>query len=259
MTCRDVQRSVHAFIDAELEAKQIIQLEAHLSECAECRRLVEFERWFKGELRRSVGPALAPTELPDRIRVALGRAERRDQVRVLLPKAGGFAALATGVAAALLLPGWLTPAAGGPRRDSPRPIIDCVAERHAHVLPVEVTGPDAGSVSQWFQDKVDFAVNPPAFGNGQVQLVGGRISPVGDRQAAHLLYEHRGRRVTVVVFDGSGMVLSGAHAERVGPRTVYYGESRGYPVAVWQQGGLAYAASSDLPQSDFVRLVSSVQ
>ncbi len=262
MNCRDVHRYVHAFIDGELEAQQTLEVDRHLEACADCAHAVEFERWFKGELRRSVGSVLAPPALADRVRGAMARADRVDRARALLPRAGAVAALAAGVVAALFLPSWLTPSgrvAGGRDASMPRPVIDYVAERHARSLPVEVTGPDAASVGAWYQGKLDFAVNPPAFSGGDVRLVGGRISNVGDRQAAQLVYQQQGRRITVVVFDGEGVPIQGASLLRAGPRTIYLGESHGYPVAVWHQGGVAYAASSDHARGDFVRLVASAQ
>lgn len=260
MNCKDVHRYVHAFIDGELDTQQTLEVERHLESCAECAHAVDFERWFKGELRRSVGSVLAPPALADRVRGAMARADRADRARVLLPRAGAATALAAGVVAALFLPGWLTPAPEASRDPSmPRPVIDYVAEQHVHTLPTEVPGPDAASVAAWYQDKLDFAVNPPYFTAGDVRLVGGRISNVGDRRAAQLLYHLQGRRITVVVFDGQGVPIQGASPLQAGPRTIYVGESHGYPVAVWHQGGVAYAASSDLPRGDFVRLVASAQ
>jgi anti-sigma factor RsiW len=168
------------------------------------------------------------------------------------------AAIAAGVIAALVLPEWLMPSMMEHHETMPRPVIDYVAERHSRPLPVEVTGPDSGAVSMWFRDKVDFAVRPPTFPAGQVQLVGGRISNVGDQQAAHLIYDHHGRPITVVVFpDGAGIPIGGVQRQ-AGNHTVHVGQSRGFNVAVWRQGGVSYAVSSDLDQSDMIRLVSSV-
>lgn len=263
MSCRDVQRCVHAFIDAELDPKQIVEIESHVAQCEECRRLVEFERWFKSELGQSIGKLAAPSGLRTMVARSLDRAERKSRLRTLLPRAGMAAAIAAGVIAALLLPEWLTPSMldlDTPQVQlMPRPVIDYVAERHSRPLPVEVTGPDSGAVSMWFRDKVDFAVRPPSFPASQVQLVGGRISHVGDQQAAHLLYDHNGRPITVIVFaDGAGIPFGGVQRQ-AGNHTVHVGQSRGFNVAVWRQGGVSYAATSDLDQSDMIRLVSSVQ
>lgn len=260
MSCRDVQRSVHAFIDAELEAKQILELEAHVSTCAECRRMVEFERWFKGELRESLGRITAPPGLAQGVRASLDRAERVTTLRAVLPKAGLAAALVAGIAAALVLPEWLLPASPPPGPPVVQhQVVEYVAKQHARGLPLEVAASDAASVSQWFRGKVDFAVTPPAFHSDQIKLVGGRLSHVGDEQAAYLVYEHQGRPVTVVVFPDDRQIPFGGVERRAGNRDVFLGQSLGYNVAMWHQGGVNYAVSSDLDQRDMIQLVSSAQ
>lgn len=256
MTCKDVQRYVHAYIDGELDPQKALELEGHLDECAQCRQLADFEWWFKHQIRHTVGTAHAPVDLSGRVRESLARADRNDRIRSTVPRAGAVAALAAGVLLAIYLPSWLTPEP--PPLMPGRAVIDYIAERHARRLPPEVTGGDEARVGYWFRDKVDFAVRPPQFRNEPVQLVGGRISNVGDRQAAHLFYEHNGRPVTVVVFPDANMPLSGTQPVQAGTHVVHFGQSRGYNVAVWNQGGVSYAVSSDLDQNDMVRLVSSV-
>jgi anti-sigma factor RsiW len=256
MNCKDVQRYVHAFIDDELDTQMALQVEGHLDNCPSCTEAVKFERWFKLELQNTIGVVSAPSELSSRVRISLAQADRNDSVRRVLPKLGMASAIAIGVLLALYLPDWLAPEALPATRG--RPLIDYVAERHARTLPLEVNGPDAENVSLWFRGKVDFAVVPPRFPNQRVQLVGGRISNVGDRQAAHLIYDHDGRPVTVVVFQGGDMPLGGTHPIQVGSHMVHLGQSRGYNVAVWRQGGVSYAVSSDLDQNDMVQLVASV-
>jgi anti-sigma factor RsiW len=257
MNCKDVQRCVHAFVDEELEPKHIVELETHISNCEACQSVVDFEKWFKAELQVTVGRISAPPSLTSQIQGSLDRAERSQRVRSTLPRVGIAAAIAAGVVAALVLPEWLIPTSTEPQAQ--RQVIDYVAERHARGLPVEVQGPDATSVARWFRGKVDFAVQPPGFNSDQLQLVGGRMSYVGDRQAAHLVYEHAGRPVTLIVFEDQQVLPLGGVQRQVGNNTVYMGQSRGYNVAVWQNGGVSYAVSSDLAQSDMIQLVSAAQ
>jgi mycothiol system anti-sigma-R factor len=258
MNCKDVQRCVHAFIDEELDPKQIVEFEAHLAECEHCQGSVTFERWFKSELKETIGRTTAPPQLSKQIRASLERAERTQRFRQLLPRAGLVAAIAASVLAALLLPEWLEPDLPQPMA-AHRPVIDYVAERHARSLPIEVSGPDRNNVARWFRGKVDFAVYPPLFRSNQVQLVGGRISHVGDRQAAHLIYEHNGHPITLIVFEDRPDLPLGGIQQRAGNQTVYLGQSRGYNVAVWQNGGVSYAVSSDIDRNDMIQLVSLAQ
>ncbi len=256
MNCKDVQRYVHAFIDDELDTQTALEVESHLDECQSCTQKVAFERWFKLELNHTVGAITVPDELSGRVRDSLAQADRTDRIRAIAPKIGLTSLMAVGVLLALYLPGWLAPAEV--ERRPGRPVIDYVAERHARNLPLEVNDPDADNVAMWFRGKVDFAVRPPRFSGERIHLVGGRISHVGDRQAAHLIYETNGRPITVVVFQGTDMPLGGTQPVRVGTHVVHLGQSRGFNVAVWRQGGVSYAVSSDLDRNDMVRLVASV-
>jgi anti-sigma factor RsiW len=158
-------------------------------------------------------------------------------------------------AARRLMPASLSQTAAAPQRQ----VVEYVAQQHARSLPLEVSGSDADSVSQWFRGKVDFAVTPPAFHSDSIKLVGGRLSHVGDEQAAYLVYEQRGRPVTVVVFPDDQQIPFGGVEQRAGGRDVYLGQSLGYNVAMWRQGGVNYAVSSDLDQRDMIQLVSTAQ
>jgi len=259
MNCREAQRFVQVFVDGELDPHQVLEIESHLETCPTCRNVAEFETWFKGEVRACVSSVATPSELNARVRSALGRAERQDRVRAVAATGAVFAGLAACIVAAVLLPDWLVRRANVDEAPLATPFIDDVARGHSRNYPAEVSGPDAVSVGRWFENKVDFAVTPPSFPENRVELVGGRLSHVGNRQAAQILYERDGRRISVIVFETHGIEPSDARRLRAGPRTVYVGGSRGYNVAMWQQGDIAYAVSSDLEEPEMVRLVSSVR
>lgn len=261
MICKDVQRCVHAYIDAELEPQQLLELDAHLTKCVECQQLVEFERWFKGELQETIGRFSAPEGLSTQIRASLDRAERLQTLQSILPRLGVAAAIALGVIAALVLPSFLSSTAyeEPSSADHQHQVVDLVAKQHARSLPLEVSGPDANNVASWFRGKVDFAVQPPLFNSEQIKLVGGRLSNVGTKQAAYLFYEHNGRPLTVVVFDGQANTPIDGMQHQAGNRAVYVGQSRGYNVAMWNQGGVSYAVSSELDENDMIQLVSSAR
>lgn len=258
MICRDVQRCVHAYIDEELEPQQLLELDVHLTDCVDCQQLVEFERWFKGELHETIGRFSAPEGLSTQIRASLNRAERLQTLQSILPRVGVAAAIALGVIAAVALPSFLSRTVyEEPSSADQHQVVDFVAKQHARSLPLEVSSPDAKNVASWFRGKVDFAVQPPAFNSEQVKLVGGRLSNVGTQQAAYLFYEHDGRPLTVVVYDGQANTPVGSFPHQAGDRAVYVGQSRGYNVAMWNQGGVSYAVSSELDQNDMIQLVSS--
>ncbi len=46
--CQSVQQGIYEFLDGALSTEQAIQFDKHLSECRECRKLVELEQRFGG-------------------------------------------------------------------------------------------------------------------------------------------------------------------------------------------------------------------
>ena len=67
VSCADVQKFVHPYLDGEFEDQDRIELEQHLAGCAACREMVAFEQSFKQALKKRVKRPAAPMELRARI------------------------------------------------------------------------------------------------------------------------------------------------------------------------------------------------
>jgi anti-sigma factor RsiW len=121
-------------------------------------------------------------------------------------------------------------------------------------MPIEVRGGD-DVVRAWFQDKLNVAVRPPRMENAA--LVGARLANIRDRQAAYLVYDLSGTKVSVFVFDPSNLPLEARTRRQVGNHEVYLDGERGYHVALYRDGGVGYAVASDLDEDRVLQLVSS--
>lgn len=137
------------------------------------------------------------------------------------------------------------------------PVVEESIHRHQRNLPMEVVGPDGQHVSSWFRGKVDVPVQAPRWRPVGADLLGGRISHVRDRQAAHLVYSVRGQKVSVLVFDPSDLPMHLRRVQRVGNHDVYLHRQAGYNVALYRQGNVGYAITSDLPEPEMMQLVSA--
>ena len=127
--------------------------------------------------------------------------------------------------------------------------------KHSRNLPLEVTGgPEA--VQSWFDGKVPFAVPAPRL-EPLASLRGGRLCNLGNRDAALLQYEQRGRKISVFVFDAQGLNLRAPHRRMIGNREVFIEGTSGYQVAVFRDRGLGYAIAGNVAEPEFVRLVSA--
>ena len=256
MSCADVARFIHVYVDGEFEAEERLELERHLDACASCADVARGERAFVSRLRESLRedrPPVPPTLRP-RIAHALAEVDRPRATRIRTFALVGIPSLA---AAAALLLAWR----GERRVEQPLLLSEAVA-RHERELPVEVKGPDPEMIRTWFRGKLDMPVRPPTRPGSRAQLVGARLSHLGQRQAAYLVYDLGGTKFSVLVFDPDDPAASDLATDRlrhrtVGGKDVYVGGAHGYNVAVVRAGGLGYAFTSDLPEQRMLDLLST--
>jgi hypothetical protein len=67
----------------------------------------------------------------------------------------------------------------------------------------------------------------------------------------------RGQKVSVLVFDPSDLPMHLRRVQRVGSHDVYLHRQAGYNVALYRQGNVGYAITSDLPEPEMMQLVSA--
>ncbi len=276
MTCDDFIGFIDAYIDQEFDEREHAEMEVHLSMCADCRERVEFEVKLKRELKACLEDK-APDSLRDRIfrDIELQAAASEGVATpvadvVMLPVAGRedrppvrrsaalrsayiFGPLAAVVLLAFALPSFTV----APAKSGQLPVVEQTVDWHVGNYPIEVTGPDAARVTQWFRDKVDFPVRLPHFANREVNLLGGRIAHVQDRRAAYLLYEVDGARLSVLVFNGEGLTIPSDKIRQVEGRDVAVLNNKGYEVAVLQDSGVTYTITSELPEAAFLDVVAA--
>jgi anti-sigma factor (TIGR02949 family) len=262
MTCADFEKFVSAYVDGELDAPAMTDFERHLAGCSRCSETARAERTVKEVVHSTMRGVSAPAGLRARIHDSLDRAGSAEANRSR--PFGTWIAPALAAAAALLFwvqPAWLSSRMPGSDRSDVRgaALFDTVADLHARDLPVEVQG-NPEDVRGWFQHKVQFPVQPPRprLAGRRVTLVGARLSHVRGREAAQLVYDIDGRRVLVVVYEPDREGPLEGRPRRVAGREVVLGRAHGYHVAVVERGGLRYVLSTDLGESETVRLASQV-
>jgi anti-sigma factor (TIGR02949 family) len=78
--CRQIQASVHDFLDGELPASSADFVTEHLQRCPECAHLVRFESAVRARIRDCCSTEAAPPEL--RVRIMTRITHVVTQVRV---------------------------------------------------------------------------------------------------------------------------------------------------------------------------------
>jgi anti-sigma factor RsiW len=269
-----------SYLDGELEAAKLIELDEHVAGCETCREEAHLLRAMRGSLRRVVKTA-APAGLRDRIGVAMAAERAREEARseggsefsaagaplVNLASWRTMVPLATAAALALI---WGAATRGSQAQSSGEAragfvgddlLAELVAE-HSRPLPPDVTtGPEAVRKLGRY---VDVPVRPASFERGGAHFVGGRVMPLRSQRAAMLQYVvgtgDDAPRVSVYVYDAQKIQIDTANLapRAVGSAEVRVGREKGYSVVVAQRAGVGYLVTSDLDPDKSAQLAAMV-
>lgn len=261
MSCKLVRRHLGALVDGELDPATQIEFERHLDVCPACQEGLSFERSFRAQTRASLGSVRAPEHLWGR---ALHRLDDIDDTKArhtsliqIRPMRWRQTAVFGAAAAAVLVIGGVVGLPDGAEYRGAGMLQD-VMDLHAQGLPSDVQAETPNDVVRYFEGKTPFPVQPAQFPESSVKFVGARYIRVGSRPAAALYYNHGGRRVTLLVFQGPGIVQNARRTE-VGGRELYYHDVGGNVVTIRQQGGVNYAFFGDLDRPMLFQLAANAR
>ncbi len=246
MTCSDIDKLLHPYVDGEFEAAERAAFDVHLSACPPCAARVAQARAFRDGLRAKLkdAPTLAPLALRLRVQQGLRAEQRRRRMRTTMRFA---------VAASVLVAVGLASWAMVPRKLDK--FVADAARRHSRVLPHEIHAQAHEDVERWFHGKLDHHVRVPRFVNAQI--AGARLSNVQDRPAAYIRYE---KQDTLGAPRSLGLFVFGDERNELEARPLPAAavQSRlGYNVAVWRDGEIVYELVSDLDEHDIRALLQA--
>ena len=246
LRCAGIQRFVDTYLDGEFAESDRHEFEAHLAGCEPCRHRVKVQAEWKVAVRAAAPREKAPAALRNRVQRSIAKESRGTQAKSWR----SFATRVLPVAAAAGLVGSLMVA-----RLSLSPVAADLIAKHQRNLPTEVSG-SSEQVKRWYADKVGFPVKPPSLCNA-CSLRGGRLSEVANQQAAYLVYDVNGNKVSVFIFDSQSVPMHLSQKATVGNREVYLDQEHGYNVAVFRDHGLGYAIAGDVDRDQMLKMVSS--
>jgi len=241
-SCPDKIALLHGLADGELDAANAAACEAHLKTCEACnaayRRLLA--------LREALGAPGVAHAAPPRLRAgveAMLAAEIPAPARVAPPRriaswaaSGATGLLAAGLAVVFVLP---QAAENGVEQQLVASHVRSLLANHL----TDVATSDQHVVRPWFNGKVDIAPPVPELAAQGFPLVGGRLDYIDGRVAPAIVYRRRLHTVNLFVWPAEGRLLNA-------PRTA---RRDGYSLVEWTQGGLRFAAVSDIDLADLER------
>jgi anti-sigma factor RsiW len=228
--CPDKELLLHALADGELDAGNVLSLEAHIATCPGCAADLAAIRAVKAQLKAAPLAYAAPQRLYDRLDAALTEAEApapasRRAMRVeTWVLSGTGAAIAASIALMAIVP-------SGASLQSE--LVDAQARSLDAQHLVDVQTSDRHTVKPWFNGKVDFAPPVVDLAPQGYPLVGGRLDRIDGKRVAALVF-HRGAHViNLFVWPGDA------------PSDPVMQQQKGYNLVSWGRGGLVFWAVSD--------------
>jgi anti-sigma factor RsiW len=254
-----VEALIFDHVNGRLCGAERTACEAHLAECAECRKFEAEERTVSELLRTRLPRGPTTAALRERLAASVAGHSKPDGRSTRLV-AWGAPLAAFAAAASLVL--FLRVRDEHAANDGPtRAFVGETVNDHLRVLydehPVEIASGGIHRVKPWFAGRLDFAPAVAFDGDSEYVLDGGSVGYVVDRKAAVFVYKLRLHTITLFVFraDGlpwpDGVVPVGSH------RAVSFSQ-RGFQVLLLRSGDLGYALVSDAAEPALIRLMTKI-
>lgn len=280
LQCAEVSRLLHAWVDDELDVRSALEVEEHLGRCRACAGEERSLRGLQAQLRAQLpryapSPALA-TRLQGALRAEAGVSQAiRSQAdsapsaqpdgplapqRLATPRwrrIASAAAPTAAIAAALAVMVF----AFANRRSAEATQADAVVAAHVRSLLAshltDVASSDQHTVKPWFQGKLDYSVSVTDWSAEGYPLIGGRLDYIEDAPVAALVYRRDQHVVNLFIWPARGG--AGVGEGRGGTGALRHLARRGYGAFLWEKGGMAYWAVSDLNDADLEKFVGLVR
>jgi len=239
MVCEAWKTKLDTYVDGELVSEEMHAFDTHVHTCPSCAS----DALARVQMKRSIQSAgkrfSASPEFRKRIQQSIAAKPRRSSL------AFGWMT-ATAALAVLAVVGFATTYKGWQRARTEQ-VYSEVADLHVATLasstPADVLSTDRHTVKPWFQGKIPFTFDLPELQNSEFSLLGGRMTYLGQTPGAHLIYEVRKHRISVLIFPDESLPV------RLDENSPVIKE-RSFNVETWRRGGLRYIVIGDASGTD---------
>jgi anti-sigma factor RsiW len=235
-----------AYLDSELDSNPMRELDQHLRECPACAAEALRRLQWKRSIDSAGGRYTPDPELRERIQKTISPARR-----AWWHWRPAFAAIAAALllfSAARIIQQEVFRQKQPPVQES-RIIADTtseLADLHIATLasanPVDIVSSDRHNVKPWFAGKIPFTFNLPDLQGTQFELIGGKVSYLGQSPGAQLLFRVRQHQISVFIFQARSLPPSFAKPGEL--------DAQSFHLETWQHNGLQYFAISDVAPED---------
>jgi anti-sigma factor RsiW len=233
---------IETYVDGELSAEQMKELDAHLRTCSACTahalQQIQGKRAVQFAGRRYTPSA----DFRQKIRQSVAVRPRRSLLWTWLPATAVVLVLFAGTVTLYITE----------QRFALQNTYSELADMHVSALaspnPVDVVSSDRHTVKPWFEGKIPFAFNLPELQDPDISLVGGRLAYLGQSPGAELIYRIRKHQVSVFIFQERAV----DHLPKSDSTVETHQETFGF--RSWSQNGLRYFVIGGLAGDDLSRI-----
>lgn len=257
MDCQKIKEYLYPFLDGQLDDQTHLLVKEHLANCPLCSLEWEQGKKFDSLIRQNISCEKAPFNLRERV---FNRIEQTQELRTL-PFTFHHTRLATATILVVLMVAIVT-IPSMLKKTKGVPVFSVSILSHAKflqgALPIEISSNNPNQVRNWFQRKLDFAVNIPDLSSKGANLVGARLCHLREREVAYLIYEKNGHYISAFVINTKGLSIPKAKKLTLGEKTFYLKSEKGYQsILCLEKGGeIGCIFVSDLPEDELMRIIT---
>jgi anti-sigma factor RsiW len=245
MTCTNPIAKLDAYLDGELNSQEIAQIEAHLRDCSSCATESIRRMQWKRATRSAGLRYVAERSLRERVQKQIsGKSPGRVSMMWRWRAVYVVPALALVLLAASVLVNLDV------RRTRNQHIVSELADLHVATLasntPVDVVSTDRHTVKPWFEGRIPFTFNLPELNASEFELVGGRVSYLGQSPGAELVFRIRKHQITAFIFQEHAVASDFPAAITM--------DARSFHLESWKNNGLRYFLIGDVSAADLQAL-----
>ena len=247
MNCQECHDFIDAYLDNELSVAEVILLEKHLRDCAECQQLLESRKVVGALLDNPQLRFEIPDYLYSKIQSALPPASVSAKDRTgRKPAISWFFSVPLALAAALAIVLGLAVLYLGTRlgRSRDNVLAEEVISSHVrsllatHLLDVPST--DQHTVKPWFDGKLKFSPPVEDFSDHGFRLIGGRLDYLNGQDVAAVVYQRNKHFINLFIWASESVHTAPAQSFA----------KDGYNVLHWARDGFEFWAVSDVNERD---------
>lgn len=246
MNCQQVRPMIHAYVDGELDVAQMIEIEQHVHECANCSELDRNLRTLRSVVQTKAPYYKAPQHLRELPQTLV---TQRPSHAARFPKSGMLTVACLLLVGAIGFWGGMLSNRGQKLYSS----MDSVVAAHIRSLQVEhavdVVSTDRHTVKPWFQGRLDYSPLVVDLSEKGFKLSGGRLDYLTDRPIAAIVYYRRFHAINLFCWPSSAALDSSIHRLA----------AQGFHLRNWQSGGMTYWAVSDLNDEELDQFVELIK